>query len=131
MTTPLIEAIARKQCEQHIREVRRWDTDPAKLEAMLPGAVDVNWQDHVALAEAALTAITEAGYEICPKGTMAALDTSRVAIDDWLNTYAHDMCDEKRVKEARDRIYENGGTLAYIARIQEHNRSISAAQGDG
>ena len=66
MTTPLIEAIARKQCEQHIREVRRWDTDPAKLEAMLPGAVDVNWQDHVALAQAALTAITEAGYAVVP-----------------------------------------------------------------
>lgn len=66
MTTPLIEAIARKQCEQHIREVRRWDTDPAKLEATLPGAVDVNWQDHVALAQAALTAITEAGYAVVP-----------------------------------------------------------------
>lgn len=66
MTTPLIEAIARKQCEQHIREVRRWDTDPAKLEAVLPGAVDVNWQDHVALAQAALTAIEAAGYAVVP-----------------------------------------------------------------
>lgn len=83
------------------------------------------------LAAPIITAITEAGYEIAAKGTIAALDTSRVAIDDWLNTYAHDMCDEKRVKVARDRIYENGGTIAYIARIQEHNRSISAAQGDG
>jgi hypothetical protein len=73
MTTPLIEAIARKQCEQHIREVRRWDTDPAKLEAMLPGAVDVNWQDHVALAQAALTAITEQGMAIVPRQPTKAM----------------------------------------------------------
>lgn len=109
MTTPLIEAIARA----------------------MDATCGYGGDDNVRRAQAALTAITEAGYEICPKGTIAALDTSRVAIDDWLNTYAHDMCDEKRFKEARDRIYKNGGTIAYIARIQEHNRSISAAQGDG
>lgn len=119
MTTPLIEAIE-KAIERNVGlsfdgQGRAW---------VSPASIPV-------AAQAALTAITEAGYEICPKGTKAALDTSRVAIDDWLNTYAHDMCDEERVKEARDRIYKNGGTIAYIARIQEHNRSISAAQGDG
>ena len=61
-----LETMARAMCEQHIREVRRWDTDPAKLEATLPAAVDVNWQDHVAVAQAAITALTEAGYAIVP-----------------------------------------------------------------
>lgn len=118
MTTPLIEAIARAICAN--TGGFAWECAPDDTKDGCLGD-----------AQAALTAITEAGYEICPKGTMAALDASRVAIDDWLNIYAHDMCDEQRVKEARVRIFESGGTLAYIARIQEHNRSISAAQGDG
>ena len=57
----------------------------------------------------------------------AALKDSVVAIDDWLNTYAHDMCDEDRVKEACDRIAAHGGTLAYIARLQQTNRAILKA----
>ncbi len=51
-----------------------------------------------------------------------ALDRSRVAIDDWLNTYASEFCDEERVAEAGTRIRESGGTLAYIADVQEQNR---------
>ena len=51
-----------------------------------------------------------------------ALNTSIVAIDDWLNTYAHDLCNEERVKEASNRIKENGGTCYYIAVTQEKNR---------
>ena len=51
-----------------------------------------------------------------------ALDRSRIAIDDWLNTYASEFCDEARVAEAGKRIMDSGGTLAYIADIQEQNR---------
>ncbi len=43
------------------------------------------------------------------------------ALDDWLNTYASEFCDEARVKEAGGRIMEEGGTLAYIADVQEQN----------
>lgn len=53
----------------------------------------------------------------------AVLNDCIVAIDDWLNTYAHDMCEDHRVQEARDRIAAHGGTLAYIARLQATNRA--------
>ena len=52
----------------------------------------------------------------------AALDRSRIAIDDWLNTYASEFCDEARVAEAGKRIRDEGGTLAYIADVQQQNR---------
>ena len=52
----------------------------------------------------------------------AALCASITAIDDWLNIYAEEHCDDRRVKEARLRIQASGGTLAYIARVQQANR---------
>lgn len=52
----------------------------------------------------------------------AALERSSIALDDWLNVYAEDMCDEKRVAEAKQRISEFG-TLAYIAFVQDQNRT--------
>lgn len=52
----------------------------------------------------------------------AALRASRIGLDDWLNQYASELCDEERVKEARERIADNGGTLAYIAQLQDQNR---------
>ncbi len=51
----------------------------------------------------------------------AALTRSVTALDDWLNTYAPEFCDEARVKEASKRLRERG-TLAYIADVQEQNR---------
>lgn len=54
---------------------------------------------------------------------VVALDESRIAIDDWLNTYASELCGEARVEAAHKRISDNGGTLAYIASIQEQNRA--------
>ena len=51
-----------------------------------------------------------------------ALRASMIALDDWLNTYASEFCDEERVKEAGERIMSGGGTLAYIADLQERNR---------
>lgn len=50
-----------------------------------------------------------------------ALERSMVAIDDWLNCYASDLCDPVRVEEAEARIGEYG-TLSYIANVQEQNR---------
>ena len=56
------------------------------------------------------------------KELQAALERSKTAIDDWLNTYASEFCNEERVKEAGVRIMKGGGTLAYIADVQEQNR---------
>lgn len=58
----------------------------------------------------------------------AALKRSMTAIDDWLNTYAPEFCDEKRVAEARERLGEYG-TIGYIAYVQEQNRNALALNG--
>lgn len=50
-----------------------------------------------------------------------ALKRSMIAIDDWLNTEAEELCDEERVKQARARIAE-WGTIGYIADVQAQNR---------
>ena len=50
-----------------------------------------------------------------------ALMDSMVAIDDWLNTYAAELCDEQRVNEAVKRISQHG-TIGYIAHVQAANR---------
>jgi hypothetical protein len=55
-----------------------------------------------------------------------ALQASIDALDDWLNTYASDMCDQDRVEAAWKRITDNGGTLAYIAQTQQRNREALA-----
>ncbi len=55
-----------------------------------------------------------------------ALARSTVALDDWLVTYADDMADPSTVRCAQERISERG-TLAYIADVQEHNRTTLAA----
>ena len=55
-----------------------------------------------------------------------ALRKASVALDDWLNTYAAEFCDDGRVKEAYDRINENGGTIAYIADLRQEIRAILA-----
>ena len=52
-----------------------------------------------------------------------ALEKSAIAIDDWLHQYASDMCDETSVEISIRRIRFNGGTLAYIAGVQERNHA--------
>jgi len=41
----LVERVARKRCERHIRNVRRHDTAPEELERNLPASVDYAWRD--------------------------------------------------------------------------------------
>lgn len=53
----------------------------------------------------------------------AALERQTVALDDWLNTYAPEFCNKGRVREADVRIHAHGGTLAYIADVQEQARA--------
>jgi hypothetical protein len=62
---------------------------------------------------------------------LGALNASVTAIDDWLNTYAADHCDETHVKEAWQRIGDSGGTIAYIADIQKMNRQTIAKANEG
>lgn len=57
---------------------------------------------------------------------LASLDASRIAIDDWLNTYAKELCDAGRVAEAHKRIRNEGGTVGYIAALQQRNRAAIA-----
>ena len=45
------------------------------------------------------------------------LDLLNTALVDWTHTYAPEFCDKKIVAEARKRISDNGGTLAYIANL--------------
>lgn len=53
------------------------------------------------------------------KELILLLNDLNVALDDWVATYAAEMCDSKKVAEARARIEKNGGMLAYIAKLSE------------
>ena len=55
----MIERAARALCEQHIRDVRRHDTELAALEKMLAGAIDYAWGDFVPQARTVLSALRE------------------------------------------------------------------------
>ena len=57
----------------------------------------------------------------------AALERSMLAINDWLHTYAHDLCDRDDVARSNSRVQAQGGTLAYIGSVQEQNRAALAA----
>lgn len=58
-----------------------------------------------------------------------ALAASSKAVDDWLHTYAGDMCGADHVADTNLRINEAGGVLAYIADVQQGTRQ--ALSGDG
>lgn len=58
---------------------------------------------------------------------MKRLQTSMVAIDDWLHLYAPELCGEEHVRETHERIDAAGAPLAYIAETQEENRKALAA----
>jgi hypothetical protein len=51
-----------------------------------------------------------------------AVRDSWIALDDWLHTYAPECCRDEDVVHSRARIAE-GGTLYYIATVQERNRA--------
>lgn len=41
------------------------------------------------------------------------------ALEDWLHTFAPELCGEPYVSESHQRIYDGGGTLAYIADLRQ------------
>ena len=57
-----------------------------------------------------------------------ALERSRVAIDDWLHSYAPEFCNVQYVQETMERI-SAFGTIGYIAKVQEANRAALAKLG--
>lgn len=61
----------------------------------------------------------------CFDELLAAVRSSVIALDDWLNIHAEDFCGGSRVAEAKRRIGERG-TVAYIAEIQRINRAAIA-----
>lgn len=58
-----------------------------------------------------------------------ALERSRLAIDDWLHSYAPEFCDEDSVAQTRSRISEKG-TIGYIADVQKQNHETLSADGE-
>ena len=59
-----------------------------------------------------------------------ALRTASTALDDWLNDYASEFCDEQRVREARERINAKG-TIGYIGDVQQVVRAaLSETEGE-
>ena len=54
-----------------------------------------------------------------------ALKASHVALNDWLNVYASDECDPRRVIEAKERIM-GCGTIGYIAEVTEKISGVLA-----
>jgi hypothetical protein len=47
----------------------------------------------------------------------AALKRAGQALNDWVVVYASDMCDDATVGQTKRRIWDAGGTLAYVAEI--------------
>ena len=78
------EAVARALCEARIRTVRRHDTKPEDLEAMLPASIDYSWRDFVAEADAALSALAP----VRAAEILAAEANERARIVAWLRGYA-------------------------------------------
>lgn len=53
------------------------------------------------------------------ENTRQLLKEASEALDDWLHTFASELCDEKKVQESYDRIHAGGGTLYYIASLNQ------------
>ena len=60
----------------------------------------------------------------------ALLRACATALDDWLHQYAHDQCDPVKVEATYNHIYANGGTLGYIAALQQRIREALAEKGE-
>lgn len=95
-------------------------TDPAyltkKLEAL--GVVDKKWQE---LAETKTEQVAALG---------AALKIAQGGLNDWLHTYATDLCDPEKVAAAQERV-SKFGVLAYLANINEEIRQVGKLANDG
>ena len=48
----------------------------------------------------------------------------RIFLDDMINLYVPEFCDEERVKQAKERSSQHGGRLSYIANMIDIVESI-------
>jgi hypothetical protein len=53
----------------------------------------------------------------------ALCEEADIALSDWLHTYASEECKPEYVVESMKRIFENGGTLYYIAKLRQRIRA--------
>lgn len=54
------------------------------------------------------------------------------ALDDWIVTYAEDCCDPQQVRNAWQRIMNNGGTIGYVTDLRDRvHAARSATEEDG
>lgn len=44
---------------------------------------------------------------------------AETVLDDWISTYASEFCAPGRVKQAKERIKDGGGTIAYVTDMRE------------
>lgn len=105
-------------------------TTPREIIAEAYSDMELNAISADDAVSAIISRLTTAGIHLKTDAELAArddgvlaLERSIVAIDDWLHTYAPDECMREHVRDTRLRIYDGGGTLAYIAEIQSRNRA--------
>lgn len=55
------------------------------------------------------------------------IDSLSQGINDWMHDYAPEFCDEKLVKESRERLDEFG-TLAYMAKLNDQVNKLKSSQ---
>lgn len=61
-----------------------------------------------------------------------ALKAADCALTDWVRSYAPELCDSNHLRESSKRVYEAGGTLAYIAGVRmKIKAALSRARGKG
>jgi hypothetical protein len=74
----IIETMARRLAEVHIRSARRWDTDPARVDEMLPRSIDACWQDRnfTDAATAVLSALEAASLVVVPREPTPAMTSA-------------------------------------------------------
>lgn len=60
-----------------------------------------------------------AGRAEAIRDLVVAAKKAQEAMNVWVNTYAPEFCDKEHVENSRKIISESGGTLAYIADINE------------
>ena len=59
------------------------------------------------------------------------LKAHAIARDDWLNVEFPEFCNPERTKEAKERIAEHGGRIAYIAWLNGLARKLLDTEGKG
>ena len=59
------------------------------------------------------------------KPVIEALRKDMTGIEDWLNEYAEEFCDAKRVAEAKERIHKRG-TLGYLSELLTQSKKALA-----